>query len=106
MVRRVGQPLGQLLDARIGQAALRIRQAVENLQGQQCVLVRFDERAEGGGALLGLLEVVAGSRDLVRGQLIDDNVGLLLDRLDQGAQLGAVQGLAGLVAQFRLGGRN
>ena len=45
-----------------------------------------------------------GARHLVGGEFVDDDVGLLLDELDEVAQLGGVQRLAGLVLQVGLHG--
>jgi hypothetical protein len=61
--------------------------------------VLLDELAEAGGALLSLLEVVSGRGDLVDCALVDDDVGLLLDDLDEVSQVGIVERLAGAVLQ-------
>ena len=101
-MRRISQPGGQFLDAGVGQPAFRKRLAIQDLQRKQLVLVLFDERLERGDALFRLLEVEAGLQHFVGHALGDDEVGLLLDHLDDIAQLGRIQCLAGLILQVVL----
>jgi hypothetical protein len=73
-----------------------------NLQREQLVLVLFDELPETGRPHLRLLQVVPSGGDLIDSPFVDDNVGLLLNDLDERAEARIVDWFARTILELFL----